>query len=159
MEVPPLRLPKLTNIITKTYTRLEWYFVEIMPIFLIASIVLWLGDLTGVFDAIINAARPLVESIGVPGDAAVAFLYGFFRRDFGAAGLYDLNNAGILVGVPLVVSAVVITLFVPCIAQFAVMGKERGWKTAIGIALFIIPFSFLVGFILNWVLTTFGVTL
>jgi ferrous iron transport protein B len=101
----------------------------------------------------------VVEFIGLPGDAAVAFLYGFFRRDFGAAGLYDLNNAGILVGVPLVVAAVTLTLFVPCIAQFSIMGKERGWKTAILIALFIFPFAFLVGYILNLILTSTGVTL
>jgi ferrous iron transport protein B len=101
----------------------------------------------------------VVELIGVPGDAAVAFLYGFFRRDFGAAGLYDLHTSGELVGIPLVVSAVVITLFVPCIAQFSVMGKERGWKTAIAIAAFIVPFAFLVGFILNWILTSLGLVL
>jgi ferrous iron transport protein B len=159
MEVPPLRLPKLSNVFTKTYTRLEWYFFEVMPIFLIASVLLWFGDLIGIFDIIINGLKPVVELIGVPGDAASAFLYGFFRRDFGAAGLYDLHTSGQLVGIPLVVSAVVITLFVPCIAQFSVMGKERGWKTAITIAAFIVPFAFLVGFILNWVLTSLGVVL
>jgi ferrous iron transport protein B len=159
MEVPPLRLPKLSNVLTKTYTRLEWYFFEVMPIFLLASVILWFGDLIGIFEIIINGLRPVVEFIGVPGDAAVAFLYGFFRRDFGAAGLYDLHTSGDLVGIPLVVSAVVITLFVPCIAQFSVMGKERGWKTAIAIAVFILPFAFFVGFILNWILISLGVVL
>ncbi|MES0278783.1 MAG: ferrous iron transport protein B [Dehalococcoidales bacterium] len=159
MEVPPLRLPKLSNVITKTYTRLEWYFTEVLPFFLLASVFLWLGKLTGLFDIVIGWLTPVVEFIGIPGDAAVAFLYGFFRRDFGAAGLYDLNNAGILVGIPLVVAAVTITLFVPCIAQFLVMAKERGWKTAISIALFILPFAFLVGYILNLILTSTGVTL
>jgi ferrous iron transport protein B len=159
MEVPPLRLPKLSNVLTKTYTRLEWYFTEVLPFFLLASVFLWLGKLTGLFDLIISGLTPIVEFIGIPGDAAVAFLYGFFRRDFGAAGLYDLNNAGILVGIPLVVAAVTITLFVPCIAQFLVMAKERGWKTATAIALFIVPFAFLVGYILNLMLTSTGVTL
>lgn len=159
MEVPPLRMPKISNVLTKTYARLEWYFLEIMPFFLLASVFLWFGKLVGLFDVIISWLTPLVELIGIPGDAAVAFLYGFFRRDFGAAGLYDLNNEGILVGVPLLVAAVTITLFVPCIAQFLVMIKERGWKTAVGIALFIIPFAFLVGYILNQILTATGVTL
>jgi ferrous iron transport protein B len=157
--IPGLRLPKLSNVLTKTYTRLEWYFTEVLPFFLLASVFLWLGKLTGLFDLIISGLTPIVEFIGIPGDAAVAFLYGFFRRDFGAAGLYDLNNAGILVGIPLVVAAVTITLFVPCIAQFLVMAKERGWKTATAIALFIVPFAFLVGYILNLILTSTGVTL
>jgi ferrous iron transport protein B len=159
MEVPPLRLPKLSNVLTKTYARLEWYFVEILPFFILASVILWFGKLIGLFDIIIGWLRPLVEFIGIPGDAAIAFLYGFFRRDFGAAGLYDLNSSGVLVGIPLVVAAVTITLFVPCIAQFLVMIKERGWKTALTIAGFIFPFAFLVGYILNWLLTSLGVVL
>ena len=52
-----------------------------------------------------------------------------------------------------------LTLFVPCIAQFSVMLKERGIKTALAITLFIFPFAFFVGFILNLVLTTLGVSL
>ncbi len=159
MEVPPLRLPKLSNVLVKTYTRLQWYFFEVLPIFIIASILLWLGKLTGVFDLIIGGLEPVVEFIGLPPEASVAFLYGFFRRDFGAAGLYDLNNSGVLVGIPLVVAAVTLTLFIPCIAQFSVMWKERGKKTALAIALFIFPFAFFIGYILNLVLTTLGVSL
>ena len=159
MEVPPLRLPKLSNVLTKTYTRLEWYFTEILPIFIWASVILWAGKLIGLFDLIIRGLEPVVEFIGIPGDAAVAFLYGFFRRDFGAAGLYDLHSSGALVGIPLVVAAVTLTLFVPCIAQFAVMWKERGKKTALAIAGFIFPFAFLVGYVLNWILTSLGVVL
>ncbi len=101
----------------------------------------------------------MVRFIGLPPETAVAFLYGFFRRDFGAAGLYDLHSSGVLLGVPLVVAAVTLTLFIPCIAQFMVMLKERGIKTALAITLFIFPFAFLVGFILNLVLTTLGVSL
>jgi len=159
MEVPPLRLPILSNVLTKTYSRLQWYLTEVIPLFIYASILLWLGKLTGLFDLIISGLEPVVEFIGVPGDAAVAFLYGFFRRDFGAAGLYDLHSEGILIGIPLVVSAVVLTLFMPCIAQFMVMLKERGVKTALAITLFIFPFAFVVGYILNLVLTTLGVSL
>ncbi len=159
MEVPPLRLPKISNVLIKTYTRLQWYFFEVLPIFILASILLWLGKLSGVFDFIIGGLEPLVEFIGLPPEASVAFLYGFFRRDFGAAGLYDLNSAGVLVGIPLVVAAVTLTLFIPCIAQFSVMWKERGKKTALAIALFILPFAFFVGYILNLTLTTLGVPL
>ncbi len=159
MEVPPLRLPKISNVLVKTYTRLQWYFLEVMPIFIVASVLLWLGELTGVLGFITRGLEPVVEFIGLPSETAVAFLYGFFRRDFGAAGLYDLNSSGILIGVPLVVAAVTLTLFIPCIAQFSVMWKERGKKTALAIALFIFPFAFLVGFILNLILVNLGVSL
>jgi ferrous iron transport protein B len=160
MEVPPLRLPKLSNVMVKTYTRLQWYFVEVLPFFILASVLLWLGNLTGAFDAILGGIlEPVVSLIGLPGEAAVPLLYGFFRRDFGAAGLYDLHASGALSGVPLVVTAITLTLFIPCIAQFMVMLKERGVRTTLAVALFIVPFAFLVGFAVNWVLTTLGVSL
>jgi len=159
MEIPPLRLPRISNVLIKTVTRLQWYLTEVIPFFVIASAILWLGDLTGVFRWIIAVLEPLVRLIGLPPEAAQVFLYGFFRRDFGAAGLYDLHRAGVIAGIPLVVAAVTLTLFIPCIAQFMVMLKERGVKTALAIALFIFPFAFIVGYFLNLLLTTLGVTL
>ena len=159
MEVPPLRLPKLSNVLVKTYSRLQWYLTEVIPIFVLASVLIWLGQLIGLFQLLISWIEPVVVVIGLPPESAVAFLYGFFRRDFGAAGLYDLHSAGMLSGVPLVVAAVTLTLFVPCVAQFAVTIKERGLKTALAIALFIFPFAFLVGFVLNQILTGLGVSL
>ena len=159
MEVPPLRLPKLSNVLSKTYTRLQWYFFEVLPFFLYASVLLWLGDLIGVLSVVTGWLEPVVEFIGLPPETSVAFLYGFFRRDFGAAGLYDLNNSGDLVGVPLVVAAITMTLFIPCIAQFGVMLKERGIKTALAITFFVFPFAFLVGYLVNLILTSLRVTL
>ncbi|MAG14273.1 MAG: ferrous iron transporter B [Dehalococcoidales bacterium] len=159
IEVPPLRLPKLSNILVKTYSRLQWYFIEVLPFFIMASILLWIGELTGLFNLAISGLEPVVKLIGLPAEAAVVFLYGFFRRDFGAAGLYDLHSSGELLGVPLVVAAVVLTLFIPCIAQVMVMLKERGIKTALAMTLFIFPFAFLVGFVLNLILTKLGVSL
>lgn len=157
MEIPPLRMPILSNVLTKTYTRVEWYFMEVFPLFILASILIWMGQITGLFNLIVKSLEPLVNSIGLPDKAALVFLFGFFRRDYGAAGLYDLQQTGILSGVQLAVSAVTLTLFVPCIAQFSMMVKERGIKTAIGIALFIFPFAFLIGFMLNIILTTIAV--
>lgn len=159
MEIPPLRMPNLSNVLIKTYTRVEWYFKEVFPIFIVASIVIWIGQITGLFDQVLNILAYPVTWIGLPREAAVAFLFGFFRRDYGAAGLYDLQQSGVLSGIPLVVSAVTLTLFVPCIAQFSVTIKERGVKTALAVALFIFPFAFIVGFLLNAILISLGVQL
>ncbi|MCL4474752.1 MAG: ferrous iron transport protein B [Nitrospirae bacterium] len=159
MEIPPLRWPKISNVFTKTYTRVEWYFKEILPLFILASILIWIGRLTGLFDLVIKGISYPVSWIGLPKEAAMAFLYGFFRRDFGAAGLYDLKNSGALHGIPLVVSIVTLALFMPCIAQFSITIKERGLKMALGMAAFIFPFAFFVGFLVNTVLNALGVTL
>lgn len=155
MELPPLRMPTLRNIFVKTYTRMEWYLREVLPMFVIASVVIWFGRLTGLFDLALTGLKPLVSVLGLPPQTAVAFLFGFFRRDYGAAGLYDLHST--LTGEQLLVATVTMTIFVPCIAQFSVTAKERGWKTAIAIAAFIFPFAFVVGFVLNQALLWLGV--
>ena len=159
MEVPPLRWPKLSNVFTKTYTRVEWYFKEILPLFIVASILIWFGKITGIFDLIVNGLSYPVTWIGLPKEAATAFLYGFFRRDFGAAGLYDLKDSGVLGGIPLVVSVVTLALFMPCIAQFFMTIKERGTKMALAMSAFIFPFAFFVGGLLNQALILLGMNL
>jgi len=149
MEIPPMRLPQFSNVLTKTYTRMQWYFMEILPLFIIASILLWLGKITHFFEKMIDAMTPIMASLGLPKESAVAFIFGFFRRDYGAAGLYDLQTQGLLNPRQLTVAAVTLTLFIPCVAQFLVMKKERGWNAALGIALFVSVFAFGSGWLLN----------
>mgnify|MGYP001028694039 CR=1 FL=1 len=45
----------------------------------------------------------------------------------------------------LVVAVVVITLFIPCIANVFIIVKEHGWRTAAAIVAFVFPFAFAVG--------------
>jgi len=155
MELPPMRLPQLSNVLTKTYTRLVWYFLEILPLFILASVLLWLGKITNSFGKLVQLMTPLMNSIGLPSEASVAFIFGFFRRDYGAAGLYDLQTAGLLDGRQLTVAAVTLTLFIPCVAQFLMMYKERGWKVSLAIFFFVSGAAFGSGYLLNRLLLAF----
>jgi ferrous iron transport protein B len=157
MELPPMRLPQLGNVLTKTYTRMQWYFIEILPLFILASVLLWLGKITGFFEKMIAAMTPVMASIGLPKETAVAFIFGFFRRDYGAAGLYDLQSKGLMNARQLAVAAVTLTLFIPCIAQFLVMKNERGWKTASAIGVFVSLFAYASGYALNKMLLLTGI--
>jgi ferrous iron transport protein B len=157
MEIPPMRLPSLSNVLLKTLARLQWYFLEVLPLFLIASVLIWVGQLTGLFDLALRLLTPLTHWLNLPAEASVAFLFGFFRRDYGAAGLYDLHDKGMLTGNDMLITAVVLTLFVPCVAQFLVTIKERGWKTALGMFVIAMTVAFGVGFALSRVLSVLGV--
>ncbi|NPV27891.1 MAG: ferrous iron transporter B [Firmicutes bacterium] len=159
MELPPLRWPNWRNVLTKTYTRMQWYLLEVLPLFILASVLIWAGNITGIFQQLIAWLAPMVNWLGLPDETAQIFLFGFFRRDYGAAGLFDLYQTGGLTGTQLVVTAATLTLFVPCIAQFIMMIKERGFKTAVAIAAFIFPFAFLAGFVLNWLINLTGLKL
>jgi len=160
LELPPLRLPRLGNILVKTVARIEWYLKEAVPLFVLGTLILFVADRIDVLSSLERIAAPVLHGLlGLPQETAAAFIVGFLRRDFGAAGLYHLAQTGRLDNVQIVVAVVVITLFIPCIANFFMMVKERGWKTGLAIASFIFPFALLVGASLNWVLRAMHVTL
>jgi ferrous iron transport protein B len=152
MELPPLRRPRLSNVVAKTVARMQWYFLEVLPLFLLASVFLWAGHLTGVFDLLSRGLGPVVRALGLPAETATVFLFGFFRRDYGAAGLFDLQRHGVLDVVQVTVAAVTLTLFIPCVAQFLMMLKERGARTAFAMFALITPIAFGAGFLLNLLL-------
>ena len=159
MELPPLRLPRIDNVVVKTLARMKWYFLEILPFFLFASVLIWVGRLTRIFDILIAGLKPVVMLIGLPAGAAPAFLYGFFRRDFGAAGLLQLADSGQMNGGQLLVACVTLTLFLPCVAQFLIMKKERGLKSTLLMSAGIVCTAFLVGGGVNIIIKTMGVAL
>jgi ferrous iron transport protein B len=160
IEIPPIRVPHLNNVIIKTYMRLEWFLFEAVPLFMLGTFILFTIDKIGLLQIIENLTSPvIVGMLGLPKVATAAFIMGFLRRDYGAAGIFAMSEKGLLDPIQLAVSLVVIMLFVPCIANFFVMIKERGSKTAIAIVVFIFPYAILVGTVLNIVLRKLGVSL
>jgi len=159
-EIPPLRRPKLSNIAIKTLGRLEWYLKEAVPLFFLGTLALFVLDAAGILTVLERVSTPLVVSwLGLPPKATEALLVGFLRRDFGAAGFFALQRSGQLDGIQTVVSLVTITLFVPCIAQYFMMVKERGWKTANAMTVFVCGVALLVGGVVFRVLTALKVSL
>jgi ferrous iron transport protein B len=149
LELPPLRLPRPGNIAVKTLARIEWYLKEAVPLFVLGTLILFTADRVGLLAVAQRAAEPVVSGLlGLPKEVAGPFIAGFLRRDFGAAGLYRMARDGTLSHAQILVAAVTITLFIPCIANFFMIVKERGWRTATAIAAFIFPFALLVGALL-----------
>lgn len=157
MELPPLRIPKLSNIYKKVKARLKWYSKEVIPLFVLATFILFVLDKINVLAWLENITAPLVvKFLGLPAKASEAFLIGFLRRDYGAAGFYQMAKAGLLNSHQVAVSMVVITLFMPCVAHLLITIKERGWKVASAITVFVFAFALSVGGALNWALTALG---
>jgi ferrous iron transport protein B len=158
LEVPPLRIPLISNVIVKTLARIEWYLKEAVPLFILGTLILFVLHKTQVLILIERAATPLiVHFLGLPAKVTEAFIIGFLRRDYGAAGLFILAKQGQLDSHQILVSLVTITLFIPCIAQFFMMIKERGLTKALWISVVIIPLAFGVGGMVNFLLRFFGV--
>jgi len=150
LELPPLRLPQFSNVIVKTLMRIEWYLKEAVPLFILGTLILFTADKLSILPFLQEVTSPVIVTVlGLPAEATESFLMGFLRRDYGAAGLFALQEQGLLNAEQSVVSLVTITLFIPCIANLFMIIKEKGLKIAVIISLFIFPFAILVGGILH----------
>jgi ferrous iron transport protein B len=161
-EIPPLRLPRLGNIVMKTWMRVVWFLREAIPLFLLGTLVLFLAAESGLLALAERALAPLLQGwLSLPAETTRVFILGFLRRDYGAAGLFALATAEppALTVNQTVVALTVITLFVPCVANFLVIIKEQGLKRALAILGFVTPFSFLVGGLVNWALRLLQISL
>ena len=158
MELPPMRMPRLRNLLTKTGLRVRWYLGEAVPLFLVGTVLLFVLDRIGGLAAIANAARPVVTGLlGLPPKAAEVFVMGFLRRDYGAAGLFLMARTGALTHLQAVIALTVMTLFVPCVANFLMIVKERGLRIGIAILGFVTVLAVGTGAALNAVLRIFHV--
>jgi len=78
--------------------------------------------------------------LGSPAQGTEAFLIGFLRRDYGAAGLFSMAKAGMLSNLQVMVSLVTLRCFILALANLLVIIKVYGGgKVAAGMALFIFP--------------------
>ncbi len=157
LEIPPIRVPRMGNILMKTLGRIEWYLKEAVPLFILGTFVLFILDKTSVLKWIENAASPVVVSfLGLPEKTTSVLILGFLRRDYGAAGLFQLSKQGLLSTDQVIVSIITLTLFVPCLASFFMIIKERGTKTALLMFSLITTFALLIGGGVNFILKLLG---
>ncbi|MGZ4779332.1 MAG: ferrous iron transport protein B, partial [Thermoanaerobaculia bacterium] len=92
IEIPPMRVPRLSNIAIKVLARTEWYLKEAVPLFIAGTLLLYILDATHLLGVIQRGLAPLVVgALGLPAEAAPAFVVGFLRRDYGAAGLFTMQ--------------------------------------------------------------------
>ncbi|HIH43334.1 TPA: ferrous iron transport protein B [Candidatus Woesearchaeota archaeon] len=127
LSLPSLQVPQIRNIILKTFVRTKHFLYEAGLWFLIGAFLISVLQLTGILKFLENLIEPVVVVwMGLPKKAALAYIMGIVRRDFGAAGFYRMA----LTQIQLLVALVSITLFVPCIAAILILYKERGSKIA-----------------------------
>ena len=158
IEAPDASGARIGNLLTKTRLRIWRYLGEAVPLFLVGTALLFVLDRTGALTLISAAGRPVVTGLlGLPPATAQVLVMGFLRRDYGAAGLFTLARTGQLTGVQAVVALTVMTLFVPCVANFLMMVRERGLKTALALVAVITPVALVTGAGLNYVLHACGI--
>lgn len=149
VEIPPYRFPYWMALLKKLWMRTKWFLKEAIPYVLLGVLVVNILYSLRIIEFIGKFTAPVVTGIlGLPNEAVGALIIGFLRKDVAVGMLSPLD----LTLKQLVVASVVLTMYFPCVATFAVMIKELGIIDMIKSAVIMIVSTLLVGGILNLLL-------
>ncbi len=156
MEMFPFRAPLISNILKKTWHRFRDFVFVAFPIVLVGSLVLGALYETGYLWALASPLSPVVEGwLGLPAVAGLTLIFAVLRKELALQLLVTLavvkygggaNNLLLFMKpAQLFVYALVNTIYIPCAATIAVLGRELGWRRALAIMAFTITLSILIG--------------
>lgn len=152
-ELPAMRLPNFKGILLKTYYRLKWFLREALPVFVYASLILFLMDLLGLLDKVRALLSPVVEGVlGLPVAMVDAVILCMVRREAAVGPIVALIKNGQMDFVQCIVAVIITTMFVPCFANIMTMFKEFGAKKTLMIVGAINISALVIGGALNWTL-------
>jgi len=150
MEMPPYRLPSGKVVVKQAWNRFKPFLITALPLIIIGSIIIEAMRITNVLSLVSNALSPVtVVWLGLPAFTGFLFIFGVLRKEAAlvllmtAAGTVDIRSA--MSPVQMIVFALVIMIYVPCVATIAALIRETGWKNAALISLSEIGLAILLG--------------
>ncbi|MFW5862863.1 MAG: FeoB small GTPase domain-containing protein [Spirochaetota bacterium] len=152
IEIPPYRLPYFKGLLKKIWMRLKWFLKEAVPFVLVGILIANLLYISGIMKYIGLASAPVLNNLfGLPNEAASALVMGFLRKDLAMGMLLPLN----LSFQQLVVASVVLSMYFPCVATFAVIIKEMGWKDMLKSTAIMLITALIAGTVVNMLFNLF----
>lgn len=156
MEMFPFRTPCLGKTLAGAWYRFKDFVFVATPVVLVGSLVLGFVYETGLLWAFTRPLGPVVEGwLGLPAVAGLTLLFAVLRKELALQLLVALAIARYGSGVTDVLQfmdrtqiftyALVNTIYVPCIATIAVLGRELGWRRALAVSAFTVVLALLVG--------------
>ena len=160
MELPPLQIPGLRNILTKTWDRIKDFIYIALPLLVVGSIVIEIMVGYDLLDPIVDPLSPVIAGIlGLPAVCAIAFIVGVLRKEM-ALGMLQILAAGVplsqfMTPDQFVVFGVVMAVYMPCLATLATMWKEIGRAETIGVTAMSVLVAVVLGGATNLLLQIF----
>jgi len=149
-ELPAFKFPNIKGLLKKTGYRILWFLKESFLIFIIAAVVLYFIDLSGILKMIQNFLAPvIIHWLGLPIEMVEGLILTMVRGELAAVYIMELSNRGLLNFVQSIIAVVTTTMFVPCIATIITLLKEAGLRTGIIIILAINVATFILAGLLN----------
>jgi len=151
MDVPPYQMPTARNIWMKLWTRTSKFLTVAVPFVLLGCVIVAVLYITGAMNAIASGLSPVITGVfGLPQDTAAAMIAGFLRKDLAVGTIGMLAAGGMTITVFQVFTAVVLlSIYFPCLATFALMVKELNWKETLGTLATLVVMVFAYGTILH----------
>ena len=125
VDIPPYRIPYLRGLAKKVWMRMLWFLREAVPWVLAGVLLVNLLYALKIIAFFGRLAGPVVTGVlGLPPEAVGGLVVGFLRKDV-AVGMLEPLHLSLR---QTVVACVVLAMYFPCVATFAVMAKELGAK-------------------------------
>jgi ferrous iron transport protein B len=126
--------------------RIHWFLHEAVPFVLAGVIFVNILYTLGVISVIGRLTGPIITSLlGLPPEAVGALIIGFMRKDIAVGMLAPLG----LSLKQLIIASVMLTMYFPCVATFAVLLRELGIIDLLKAALIMVLSATVVGVLLN----------
>jgi len=153
LDVPAYQLPTLRNVTRKLRMRVICFLRSAVPFVLLGCAVVNILYLAGVIRFLSNALSPIfVGWFGVPKETVGPLIAAFLRKDLAVAQLSVIE----MTKYQMITAVVLISIYFPCVATFAIMLKE-GWKELLGSLLVLITVTFIYGGFLHLIWILLGV--
>jgi ferrous iron transport protein B len=156
IEMFPFRVPSASAIVKKTWFRFKDFAFMAFPIVVLGSFAMGALYETKYLWMIAAPLEPAVSGLlGLPAVAGITLILGVLRKELTLELLvalaivqYGSTAQNLLVfmsPLQIIVFALVVTIYIPCVATIAVLGKELGWRNAFFIMMFTIALALIVG--------------
>ena len=149
LDIPPYRIPYLRGLLKKVWMRVASFVREAVPFVLAGVFLANLLYVLRIVDLVGQIAAPVIVGVlGLPQEAAGGLVMGFLRKDVAVGMLMPLH----LSFRQTVVASVVLAVYFPCVATFAVMLRELGVVRMLKASAIMVATALVTGGLLNLVL-------
>jgi ferrous iron transport protein B len=146
MEMPSYKKPSFRNIALKTWSRTRDFVFMAFPIIIAGSIAIEALSLSGLMDYVVEAASPLMSGwLGLPPVTSIPLIFGILRKELTLILLSELVPLRTLSNIQMIVFALVIMIYIPCLATIAACIREFGWRKALAITITDIALALFLG--------------
>jgi len=134
-DIPPLRLPRLGNVLIKAKNRLKDFLMIVTPLVVVGAVIYAMLVYFGLDLILLRPLAPLARILELPPRALIPIIYGFLQKDLVismlSAVLGTTDFLKVLSPHQIVTFTMLSTYQVPCIIAFGSMVSELGWKKAL----------------------------